>query len=65
MGTDAECIILSFGGLGVCYLLASRWRYHGAKSCIRQAETQANVSEELSSCLWHSDCCGELQLQRS
>ena len=26
MGAEAESIILSFGGLGMCYLLVSRWR---------------------------------------
>ena len=31
MGVDAECILLSFGELGVCNVLASGWRWHGAK----------------------------------
>ena len=26
MGAEAECLILSFGRLGVCYLLASGWQ---------------------------------------
>ena len=51
MGAEAECLILSFGGLKVCYLLASGWQWHGAKSGIRLAEIEGNVFEELTNCL--------------
>ena len=31
MGADAECVLLSFGGLGVCNVIASGWRWLEAK----------------------------------
>ena len=40
MGAEAECLILFFGGLGVCYLLVGGWQWHGAKSCLGPAEIQ-------------------------
>ena len=43
MGAEAECLILFFEGLGVCYLLAGGWRWHRAKFGLEPAEIQSNV----------------------
>ena len=53
MGAEAECLILFFGGLGVCYLLVGGWRWHGAKSCLGPAEIQSNVFGGRNNCLYH------------
>ena len=51
MGAEAICLILFFGGLEVCYLLASVWRWHEAKSYLGPAEIWPNVFEGRSNCL--------------
>ena len=43
MRDEAEGLIFFFGWLGVFYLLAGGWRWHGAKSCLRPAEISPNV----------------------
>ena len=43
MGAETEDLILFFGWLGVFYLLAGGWRWHGAKSYIEPAEFSPNM----------------------
>ena len=43
MRAEAEGLILFFGWLGVFYLLAGGWSWHGAKSCLGPAEISPNV----------------------
>ena len=64
MGAEVECLILFFGGLGVCYLLVDVWRWHGARSYSGPAETWPNVFGGCNNCMYHSGCRGEFPLQK-
>ena len=48
MGAETEDLILFFGWLGVFYLLADGWRWHGAKSCIGPAGMQIALAKSRS-----------------
>ena len=48
---EAECLILFFEGLGVCYLLAGGWQWDGGKSCLGPAKIQSNVFGGSNNCL--------------
>ena len=64
MGAEGECLILFFGGLGVCYLLACGWRLHGAKSYLGPLEIFPNVFGGCNNCLQHSGYGGGLPPQK-
>ena len=40
-----------WGPSPVCYLLAGRWQWHGAKSCLGPAEIQSNMFGGHNNCL--------------